>query len=317
MTPLVITSANLQPPPVLPSGTVPTAYTGYLDVVGGSNSGYQWTVSGSPPGLSGQVNPTPSCTSCSYKISGTPTQVGSYTLSVRVTDSLNNTATANVTLVVNSGTPPTITTSTLTLATVGQSYSFSFAATGGTPPYQWSFNGASPDPSLQLSSGVLQGTSSVANDCYTGPAIWVGNQPPFGTFTPSYFQVKVTDSAGQSTNKQFCLPASYPTPQITSLSPPSITADGQSHTITVNGSNFRNIVQIYNTGDGFANFINSRALSFTLMPPTSSCAGFAFALSTGGCWNRGTYTLWIVEPYSQISNQVNFTVGSVLICRSG
>jgi hypothetical protein len=313
MTPLVITSANLQPPPVLASGTVGLAYTGYLDVTGGSNSGYQWNVSGFPPGISGQMNPTASCAACSYMISGTPTQPGNYALAVRVTDSLNNSATATVTLLINSGTPPTITTTTLTLASVGQAYSFSFSATSGTPPYQWSFNGASPDPSLQLlSSGVLQGTSSMANDCPTGPAIWIGNQPPFGSFSSAYFQVKVTDSAGQSTNKQFCLPAYYPTPQITSLNPSSVTADGQSHTVTVNGSNFRSSAHIYNAGNGAPNFVNSNALSFTLTPAPPSCTnlntGFVFLLSTSACWAKGTETLWIVQPYSYVSNQVTFTV---------
>ncbi len=270
-------------------------------------------MTGFPPGLNGQVITPSSCGFCTYQISGTPTQAGTYTLSVKVTDSLNNTATASVTLIINSGTPPTITTTTLNLATVGASYSFPFAATGGTPPYQWSFLGASPDPGLQLTSaGVLQGTSSVPNDCPTGPAYWIGNQPPFGTFASAYFQVQVTDAAGRSTYKQFCLPAYYPTPQISNLNPVSVTVDGQSHTVTLNGSNFRNNDQLYNTGNGFANFVSSSALSFTLTPAPPSCTNldtsYVFLLSTGACWNKGPYELWIVQPYSYVSNQVTFTV---------
>jgi uncharacterized protein (TIGR03437 family) len=314
ITPVVIMSGSGQTPPTLPSGTVGVAYNQYLLAGGGSNAGYQWTVSGLPPGLSGQVNTGATCTSsCSFQIAGTPSQAGSYTITVKVTDSLNDTATATIPLVINSGTPPTITTSTLNLATVGQSYSFSFAASGGTPPYQWSFASASPDPGLQLNSnGTLQGTSTVPNDCPTGPGIWVGSQPPFGTFTPSYFQVQVTDSASQRTNKQFCLPAYYPTPQIASLNPPSVSADGQTHTVTLNGSNFRNNDEIYNAGNGFANFISASALSFTLSPAPPSCtnlnSSYVFLLSTGACWAEGTYQLWIVQAYSYISNQVNFTV---------
>ena len=90
---------------------------------------------------------------------------------------------------------------------------------------------------------MLQGTISLPNDCYRGPAIWVGSQPPFGTFSPSYFQVKV-DSVGQSVNKQFCLPAYYPTPQVLSVTP-TIPADGQAHTVTITGSNFRNNAAVY------------------------------------------------------------------------
>jgi hypothetical protein len=293
MTPLVITSANSQPPPVLPSGTTGVPYNGYLGVTGGSNSGYQWNVTGFPPGLTGQVVTPSSCGFCSYQISGTPAQAATYTLSVKVTDSLNNTATASVTLVINSGTPPTITTTTLTLATVGGSYSFPFAATGGTPPYQWSFIGSPPDPGLQLTSaGVLEGTSSVPNDCYTGPAFWVGNQPPFGSFTPAYFQVKVTDSAGQSTNKQFCLPAYYPTPTVSGFTPSSVVLDNQAHAITVNGTNFRSNSVLYGIPSA-PTFVNNTALSFVLSPNSNSAYGIG----------EGSHNIWVVQPYSYTSNQ--------------
>ena len=312
--PPVITSANLQPPATLPSGTVGAAYSGYLDVIGGTG-GYQWTVSGFPLGISGSVNPTPACASCSYQIAGTPTQSGSYTLAVRVTDLFNNAATASVLLLINAGTPPTITTTTLPLATIGQPYSSTFAATGGVPPYQWSFSGASPDAELQLTpSGLLQGTSSVANDCATGPAIWLGNQPPFGTFSSAFFQVRVTDSAGQAASKQLCLPAYYPTPQIAGISPSSVTADEQSHTLMITGSNFRSISEIYNAGTGNPNFINSGELTLTLGQLTPAClalnnSSYVYAVApTGACWAKGTYTLWIVQPYSQISNQATFTL---------
>src|SRR5262249_23179691 len=154
----------------------------------------------------------------------------------------------------------------LTLATVGQMYSFTFGATGGTSPYKWAFSGSSPDPSLQLTStGVLQGTSSVPNDCFTGPGIWVGNQPPFGTFSSAYFQVLVTDSAGQISSKQFCLPAYYPPPVVSGFNPATITVDGQSKTMTVNGSNFRSGASLAGNGIQFVpTFVNSTALSFTL-----------------------------------------------------
>lgn len=279
----------------LSSGTVGSPYSQFLNAYGGSNSGYSWSVtSGSlPPGLSGSpVSSNPSCgTACGFQISGTPTQGGSYAFTVKVTDSLNDVATASITLLINSGTPPKITTGTLTLATVGQTYSFPFAATGGTPPYQWSLASASPDPSLQLSSsGVLSGTSTVPNDCLTGPAMWIGTQYPSAAF-----QVKVTDSASQSSAGQFCLPAYYPTPQVTGYTPPSVVVDSQTHAITVNGVNFRSGATLYTAGVGplVTTFVSGSALSFTLSPKSNA----AFGLGEGG------HAFWVVQPYSYASNQ--------------
>ncbi|MBI1788651.1 MAG: putative Ig domain-containing protein [Acidobacteria bacterium] len=92
--PLLITNANGQTPATLPSGTVGVAYNQYLVATGGSYSGYQWTVQGAlPQGLIGQVNPGAGCTSsCSFQITGTPTQFGTVTFTVQVKDSLSNSA---------------------------------------------------------------------------------------------------------------------------------------------------------------------------------------------------------------------------------
>jgi uncharacterized protein (TIGR03437 family) len=303
-TPLVITTPSGQSPPTLPSGTVGVAYNQYLDASGGSNAGYQWTMQGTlPPGLKGQVNPNAGCTSgCSFQFSGTPTQAGTSNFTLQVTDSLGDKAQQTIALIINSGTPPQITTTTLSLGTIGQTYTFPFAATGGAGGYQWSIIGSSPDPGLQMSSsGVLQGTSTVPNDCPTGPGIWIGNAPPFGTFSSAYFQVQVTDSAGQSTNKQFCLPSYYPTSVVNNFMPASITVNGQSQTITVNGLNFRSGAYLTGNGTGLfpVTFVNNSVLTFPLTPGTSA----AYSLPGGGGIGEGTYPFWLVQPYSYISNQ--------------
>jgi hypothetical protein len=60
---------------------------------------------------------------------------------------------------------PTITTSSpLPPWTVGSPYSVTFQATGGAPPYSWSFApGSSAPPGLNLSGAVLSGTPTTAN----------------------------------------------------------------------------------------------------------------------------------------------------------
>jgi hypothetical protein len=283
---VVVAAPLLITPTSLPSGTVGVAYSQYLNASGGSNAGYQWTVQGSlPPGLIGQVNPGASCTSsCSYQIAGTPTQAGTFTFTVQVKDSLNIAAQQSLSIIINSGTPPQITSTTLPRATVGQAYTpFTFAATGGSGTgYQWSFLGSGPDPGLQLSAGgVMSGTSTIANDCsYT----WG---------TPVSFQVKVTDSASQSSSKQFCLTAFYPTPQITGVNPSGVVADGQSHAIAITGNNIRSTAQLYTGATLLPTTFNGGALSLVLTP------GGAGVL---GPLNEGTFALRIVQAFSDGSN---------------
>ncbi len=302
--------------PTLSPGNVGTPYSQFLNVSGGSGSGYRWALySGAlPPGLIGQVTATTACSTCGFQITGTPIQAGSYMFTLIVNDSLNNSTTAMITIAINTGTPPKILTTTLNLATIGQTYSLSFSASGGAPPYQWSLPTGSPDAGLQISAaGVLIGTPSRPNDCSIGgPGLWIGTQYGVQYPSPTMFQVKVTDSAGQSSTGQFCLPEYYPTPQITSISPSSVAADGQTHMITVSGINFQNGARITNTGNGTPGFINSNALSFTLNPATPTCTNlnseYVFSLSTGGCWGSGTYMLSIIQPYSYTSNPMSFTV---------
>jgi len=301
--PLYIIGTNGQRPPTLPSGTVGVAYSQSLGAVGGSQVGYQWSTTGAlPGGVTAQANVNAPCTpNCGFIISGTPTQTGTFNFTVQVKDSLGNIWQQPLVLVINSGTPPQITTTTLTLGTIGQAYTFTFAATGGAGGYMWSFNGPSPDAGLQLSSsGLLQGTSTVPNDCPTGPAVWIGNQPPFGSYSSSYFQVQVTDSAGQSANKQLCLPSFYPTPVVTSITPPSVTVDGQSKTITVNGSGFRNGAYFVGNalGEFPATFVSSSALTFTLTPSATAAYGLA-----GGGLSEGAHQFGVLQPYSSLSNQ--------------
>jgi hypothetical protein len=59
-------------------------------------------------------------------------------------------------------TPPSITTTSLPDGTVGQSYSGSVAATGGTPPYTWSATGLPAGLTLDPSSGAISGSPTAS-----------------------------------------------------------------------------------------------------------------------------------------------------------
>ena len=95
-------------------------------------------------------------------ISGTPTQTGSYPITITATDSEGDTGSENLTLVINC---PTITVgpSTLTNGTVGTAYSQLFTATGGVPLYTFSATGLPTGIGMSFTpGGLLSGTPNTA-----------------------------------------------------------------------------------------------------------------------------------------------------------
>jgi len=162
-TPLSITTSSL------PTGTVGAQYTAMVYAHGGVPP-YYWTLTKGhlPPGLSIQ----------GQQLSGIPTQKGSYSFSLRVTDTSVPTPAAltqTFTVSVNtapppapSSTPPTslplkISTTILPAGAAGTAYTTTIAENGGTPPYTWSITKHTPLPlglSLNDSSGVISGTVS-------------------------------------------------------------------------------------------------------------------------------------------------------------
>ena len=120
--PLSITTSSV------PGGSTGISYLASLVATGGT-APYSWAIStGSlPNGLS--VNASTGA------ISGTPTTVGSFNFTVRVSDAAG--ATASKALSIAVVIPLSITTTTLPSGTAGTAYSATLAATGGTAPYSW------------------------------------------------------------------------------------------------------------------------------------------------------------------------------------
>jgi hypothetical protein len=301
--PLKITNGSGQTP-VMPVGTVGVAYTSpVIAATGGSQSGYTLTITGQPPpGVT--ANPISGCSGpgCNLILSGTPTQQGTFSFSANATDSLNDSAQLNLQIIINpsNATPPHITSpSPLPGATIGQSYSFTFAATGGTGALQWSLVGGSPDSALQLSSaGVLSGTPSQPNDC----------QGVYGS--PASFQVKVTDTNNVSDSKPFCVSEFYATPTVSGISPSSVTTDGQAHTIQVQGAGFQPTSQIqFGSAPIATTYIDSNTLSFTLQPGSNGSLNF-FTLPGGAEVDAGSYSIRVLTPFSSSSNSSGFTISN-------
>ncbi|CAM5484998.1 hypothetical protein MAUB1S_08134 [Mycolicibacterium aubagnense] len=154
---VVATPALTVTPASLPPGTAGTAYSQTISATGGI-APYGYTLSGSLPSGLGFDPGT-------GELRGTPTQAGSFTISVEVTDSTGGTpaeATQGYTLVV--ATPEVrVTPSSLPGGLQGTPYAATIAASGGIAPYTYQVSGNLPGGvGLDGTTGVLSGTPDKA-----------------------------------------------------------------------------------------------------------------------------------------------------------
>jgi hypothetical protein len=136
----------------LPPAALGVAYTQTLTVAG-AQTPVTWVVTG--------VNPLPPGFALSAQgvLGGISTTSGIYNFTVSVTDSIQNTATAKLTLAIGS-TFSILTTSPLPNAAIGVNYSQVLQAAGGTAPYTWTATSLPPGITLDASTGNLHGTPS-------------------------------------------------------------------------------------------------------------------------------------------------------------
>jgi hypothetical protein len=180
----------------LAAGTVNKAYSFQFASSGGVGA-KTWAISAG-------ALPTGMSLSSGGLLSGTPSVSGSFSFTVRVTDSCSPTpqATPSVfALTINPAPVPlSITTSSLPSGTEGVAYSAQLSATGGTAPYTWTIQSGSLPTGLSLSSaGVISGTPAQA-----------------GSFTVVY---KVTDNVAATATQSLVLVINCPTILITSATP--------------------------------------------------------------------------------------------------
>jgi putative Ig domain-containing protein len=137
----------------LPGGTVGLAYDQPVQASGGTGV-LTWSIDVGtlPQGLS--LNPT------TGRIFGTPTAAGTSPFTVRVADTVGQTDTQALSiLIITPPILPTITTTLLPDGTVNQPYSTSVSGSGGVPPYTWSVTPAlPPNLALDTTTGAITGT---------------------------------------------------------------------------------------------------------------------------------------------------------------
>ncbi|WP_316801046.1 putative Ig domain-containing protein [Pedobacter frigidisoli] len=180
---LTVTPALALAPRALPDGITGTAYTtnGIPAATGGTGP-YTYTATGLPPGL--VFNPN------TREITGTPTQVGNYTIPVTVTDANGNTITSNYTLSVVD--PLALPPATLANGTTGTVYTTQIipSATGGTIPYTYTATGLPPGLTFNPTTREITGTPTQA-----------------GTYTVA---VTVTDSKGRTAANNYTISVADP-----------------------------------------------------------------------------------------------------------
>ncbi|MFA7402919.1 MAG: putative Ig domain-containing protein [Pelobacteraceae bacterium] len=148
----------------------------------------QWsilTVAGSgslPPGIGFLATP-PGTNGNPGVLSGIARSSGQFTFTVVATDSANQTASAQFTMVINP--KPVILTTSLKAGVIGSPYTEALTVAGGTLPLVWTLDGGLPPGlSFNAATGVISGTTSSTT-----------NIP-----TPS-FTITVTDATGMSDSK--------------------------------------------------------------------------------------------------------------------
>ncbi|MGQ7852853.1 Ig-like domain-containing protein [Pedobacter sp. WC2501] len=175
---LTVTPALALAPGALPNGVTGTAYTtnGIPAATGGTGP-YTYSATGVPPGLT--FNPA------IREITGTPTQIGTYTIPVTVTDANGNTITANYTLKVTD--PLVLPAATLANGTTGTVYPTQTipSATGGSTPYTYTATGIPPGLTFNPATREITGTPTQS-----------------GTFT---VPVTVTDADGKTATNNYTI----------------------------------------------------------------------------------------------------------------
>ena len=202
----IVQALTVTTPAGLATGAAQSPYSQSFTAAGGVPP-YTWQSSGTlPAGLTFSASGT---------LSGTPTQVGTFPFSVKVTDKAGSQASGSYSVVIASGlaiaTPPV-----LPAAEAGVAYGQTLQPVGGSPPYQW-----------VVSAGSLPGGLS-----FSGGGLISGIPAASGTFT---FTAQVTDGNSNQATKQFTLPVNGALSISSTTLPAGSTLSTYDQTLTASG----------------------------------------------------------------------------------
>ena len=165
----------------LPNGGLGVAYSQTLQAIGGT-APYTWSATGLPTWLT--LDPTTGI------LSGTPTAGGTWTIAVTVTDAARGTATASLSLTVDT---LTITPATLTNGSVGVPYSATLTV-AGTTVANWAVTAGTLPTGLALdpSTGVISGKPTAPGSSTFTITATTGNRATVGPPVVQAFTLVIT-----------------------------------------------------------------------------------------------------------------------------
>ena len=274
----------------LPTGITGVSYSALITATGGTGP-YLFDITGGglPSGL---------FMTQAGGISGAPSQPGTFSFTVRATDSVGATASATQTIVVVTSGTLTITTTSLPALTINQNYNVALTAIGGTFPYSYSLSSGLLPPGLTLSpSGSI-----------TGIATTPGN---FG------FVVRLQDNGGASTQASLSIVVSanglyvstttLPNPQLGTFYSATLSAAGGTlpYTWSVISGTLPNGITLSQNGmiSGVASVGGNYPVTFRVSDTTNATAQAAFTILVGSNFLAFTTTS---IPTAFIGQQFSF-----------
>lgn len=262
-------------PAALPAASTTAAYSQGFTVAGGA-SPYTFSSPALPAGLSFS----------GASLSGTPSTVGVYNFSVRVTDANGFSTTSGFNLTVTGPPSPlSLSGGALTSGIVGVPYSQALSGTGGAPPYTWKTIGGTLPPGLSLngSSGVVSGTA-------LNP----------GTYA---FTLQASDTSGSSLTAVFSL----------TIAPQPLTLSGVSFPNGIAGANYP--LQIPSGAGGVAPYSFS-ITSGSLPPGLSLTNGQSSGQISGTPTTSGTFAFSITMTDAETPPQSTVAQAQIVIAPS-
>ena len=205
-------SIRVNPPPSISSATMPpatinTPYDRAVPVVDGSGTMIFVITDGvAPPGTELQL---------SGQLTGTPSQIGVFPFTVRVTDGRGAIGTRQISLQIHP--PPVMAATVVPDWTEGRVYTVQFNASLGTGGFTWSV----ADGTVPTTSPLDPALGKIA-----GPA------GPAGTYE---FTLHATDSAGAVASRSFTAKVNAPPTVASSLLPPAAIGRPYAATLAIDG----------------------------------------------------------------------------------
>jgi hypothetical protein len=236
----------------LAKGTVGVAYPAVAVTPAGGVAPYTIAVSGLPTGLGFD----------GVSIAGKPSQFGTFTVMVSVSDAIGETVFSNLTVVVDPA--PVAISGTLSNGQVGTLYSGSLKATGGNGVLKWKVTGAIPG--VSFANGVFSGTPTKAG---TYP-LTVTSADNYAHSASATYKVTITNHVPATCNKPATAKAfAVAKNKITAVTATTITVGGKvvktgCATVQWNGATGFKVGNFAEINTGFTVGTTNTALKITI-----------------------------------------------------